>query len=106
MTAIDRHDVHERSPGVATCVADLDELAVLNQAEVLNNVDNLFGQSEPVNGKSVIYSAVGPVLVAMNPFKGLPLYGVEWVNQYRAASEAVSFLRRNSVRRDRFDVLL
>ena len=50
MTAIVRHDVHGRSPGVATCVADLDELAVLNLAEVLNNVDNLFGQSEPVNG--------------------------------------------------------
>lgn len=71
------------------CVAEMDELRELNVAAVLNNVELLFGQQQratPGEGPNTIYSSVGPVLIAMNPFTELPLYGQQWVQAYRAAS--------------------
>mmetsp|Transcript_85470 Transcript_85470/g.242326 ORF Transcript_85470/g.242326 Transcript_85470/m.242326 type:complete len:1292 (+) Transcript_85470:51-3926(+) len=71
------------------CVTEMDDLQELNMASVLNNLELLFGQPQeaiPGEGPNTIYSSVGPVLIAMNPFAPLPLYGEKWIRAYRAAS--------------------
>ena len=39
-------------------------------------------------GPNIIYSSVGPVLIALNPFEYLPLYGKEWIEAYHGANPA------------------
>merc|ERR1712217_448580 len=51
-----------------------------NVAEVLENVSALFNQ-EPAQ----IYTSVGPVLIAMNPFRNLPLYTDQVRDRYHRA---------------------
>ena len=61
----------ERVPSnamLAGGVDDMDLLPVLNEAAVLDNVDLRFRVDK-------IYTNTGPMLLALNPFKWLPLYG-------------------------------
>jgi len=70
------------------CVTEMDDLRELNMATVVNNVELLFGQQQklvPGEGPNTIYSSVGPVLIAMNPFTEMPLYDEAWVRAYHAA---------------------
>jgi len=70
-------------------VADMDNLRELNEASVLNNVKALFGQPQsptPGDGPCSVYSSVGPVLIAMNPFVDLPIYTTEWMQAYHQSS--------------------
>jgi myosin heavy subunit len=67
-------------------VSNMDELPELHVAAVLANVEALYKKAQPGNpgcGWSSIYSQVGPVLIAMNPCKELPLYASDWVKQFR-----------------------
>jgi myosin heavy subunit len=66
-------------------VGEMDTLEVLHMASVLNNVEVLFGQTDvtkPGTAPNAVYSSVGPVLIAMNPFCELPLYTAEWQKAY------------------------
>jgi len=85
-------DLLPRSEG-RSCVANMDDLPELNMAEVLANVEELYCRSQPPrpgSGWCAIYSSVGPVLIAMNPFKQLPLYGEDWVQAFRKAGSTGS----------------
>jgi len=69
-------------------VSEMDQLKMLNMATVLDNVDVLFQlvqSPNPGEGMNTIYSSVGPVLIAMNPFQRLPLYGKVWMDAYHQA---------------------
>jgi len=70
-------------------VGEMDNLPELHVASVLTNLESLFHQeqpSHPHSGKcNTIYSSVGPVLIAMNPFAELPVYGKEWMEAYQKA---------------------
>mmetsp|Transcript_119200 Transcript_119200/g.218389 ORF Transcript_119200/g.218389 Transcript_119200/m.218389 type:complete len:1369 (+) Transcript_119200:50-4156(+) len=66
-------------------VGEMDDLGLLNMPQVLQNIDMRFGLeqcSRPGEGPATIYSSVGPMLVAMNPFAVLPIYGDEWKKAY------------------------
>eukprot|EP00927_Polykrikos_kofoidii_P069124 TRINITY_DN6450_c0_g2_i1.p1 TRINITY_DN6450_c0_g2~~TRINITY_DN6450_c0_g2_i1.p1 ORF type:complete len:1372 (+),score=317.69 TRINITY_DN6450_c0_g2_i1:65-4117(+) len=81
-------DLMARVPDQA-CVADMDDLQQLHTASVLNNLEMLFSAHQsatPGEGPCTIYSSVGPVLIAMNPFTELPIYGEKWLQAYLAAS--------------------
>mmetsp|Transcript_169194 Transcript_169194/g.543914 ORF Transcript_169194/g.543914 Transcript_169194/m.543914 type:complete len:1311 (+) Transcript_169194:84-4016(+) len=78
-----------RSHGSERTAPEMDDLPELHMASILHNVESLFGQrqaSRPGQGVSTIYSSVGPMLIAMNPFAPLPIYGEDWVRAYRGAS--------------------
>lgn len=73
------------------CKANMDDLPELHMAAVLTNVEELYNRRQPEQpgcGWSAIYSSVGPVLIAMNPFKELPLYGPEWARSFREAGNS------------------
>ncbi len=57
---------------------DMDNLPYLHEASVLNNLKHRFQMN-------LIYTSTGPILIAMNPFKWLDIYGDEVVKQYREA---------------------
>eukprot|EP00928_Gymnodinium_smaydae_P032931 TRINITY_DN23736_c0_g1_i2.p1 TRINITY_DN23736_c0_g1~~TRINITY_DN23736_c0_g1_i2.p1 ORF type:complete len:1379 (-),score=373.45 TRINITY_DN23736_c0_g1_i2:62-4198(-) len=73
-------------------VTEMDDLQELHVASVLHNVKQLY--TEPASthpcefAKTSIYSCVGPVLIAMNPFRALPIYGESWMAAYRWAGDA------------------
>lgn len=111
-------DVFLRDPNGQLGISEMDEMDVMNPATVLENVEALFGMEQspkPGVGKSVIYSSVGPVLIALNPFQDLPLYSKEWMHAYsdagvnpiackklgphayRTAEEAYQGLRRQKI---------
>lgn len=54
---------------------NMDDLHPLNEATILANVAHRFRTDQ-------IYTRTGPILIAMNPFKWLPIYGPEVVRQY------------------------
>jgi len=87
-TEVPADDVWLRDPNPGACVSEMDEMDILNKASVLENVEQLFHlqQSEkPGMGKNTIYSSVGPVLIALNPFQNLPVYGEPWIKAYADA---------------------
>ena len=53
---------------------DMDEMHMLHEASILNNIETRFRLD-------CIYSNCGPILIAMNPFKWLPLYGEEMIKR-------------------------
>ena len=57
-------------------VENMDDLTPLNAACILSNVDYRFRLDE-------IYTRTGPILIAMNPFKWLPIYGEDTIKRYR-----------------------
>lgn len=54
---------------------DMDELPQLHEASILHNVDVRFRVDK-------IYTNTGPILIAMNPFKWLPIYDDDVMRQY------------------------
>eukprot|EP00618_Florenciella_parvula_P035127 CAMPEP_0119481752 /NCGR_PEP_ID=MMETSP1344-20130328/9936_1 /TAXON_ID=236787 /ORGANISM="Florenciella parvula, Strain CCMP2471" /LENGTH=1560 /DNA_ID=CAMNT_0007516129 /DNA_START=105 /DNA_END=4787 /DNA_ORIENTATION=+ len=56
-------------------VEDMDNLPSLHEASILSNVDLRFRMDK-------IYTNSGPILIAMNPFKWLPIYGEEVIKSY------------------------
>lgn len=56
-------------------VENMDDLHPLNAASILANIELRFRLDN-------IYTRTGPILIAMNPFKWLPIYGEEIIRQY------------------------
>ena len=56
-------------------IENMDDLHPLNEASILANVTHRFRLDK-------IYTRTGPILIALNPFKWLPIYGPEVVRQY------------------------
>lgn len=59
-------------------VDDMDDLTSLHEASILNNLHNRFLLDR-------IYTNSGPILIAMNPFCWLHLYGEDAMRQYMSA---------------------
>lgn len=57
-------------------IGNMDTLSQLHEAGVLNVLRRRFEQD-------LIYTTVGPILIALNPFKALPIYGAEAIARYR-----------------------
>ncbi|BBN69517.1 myosin 2 [Prunus dulcis] len=64
------------NPDVLEGVDDLMQLSYLNEPSVLYNLQSRYSQD-------VIYSKAGPVLIAINPFKDVQIYGDDFVTAYR-----------------------
>jgi len=54
---------------------DMDELPLLHEASILHNIDVRYRVDK-------IYTNTGPILIAMNPFKWLPIYDEDVMRQY------------------------
>ncbi|XP_078439934.1 myosin-1-like isoform X2 [Wolffia australiana] len=67
------------NPDILDGVNDLMQLSYLNEPSVLYNLEYRYGQD-------MIYTKAGPVLVSINPFKEVDLYGDEYVEGYRSGS--------------------
>ncbi|CAI9088594.1 OLC1v1022970C1 [Oldenlandia corymbosa var. corymbosa] len=64
------------NPDILQTVDDLIQLSYLNEPSVVHNLEHRFSQD-------IIYSKAGPVLVAINPFKDIQLYGEDVIAAYR-----------------------
>ncbi|KAJ3670273.1 hypothetical protein LUZ60_010597 [Juncus effusus] len=64
------------NPNILDGVDDLIQLSYLNEPSVLHNLRFRFL-------RDLIYTKAGPILVAMNPFKPVPLYGNNFISAYR-----------------------
>lgn len=64
------------NPDILEGVDDLIQLSYLNEPSVLHNLQHRYVQD-------MIYTKAGPVLVAINPFKDVPLYGNKFIEAYR-----------------------
>ncbi|VVB00662.1 unnamed protein product [Arabis nemorensis] len=67
------------NPDILDGVDDLMQLSYLNEPAVLYNLEYRYNQD-------MIYTKAGPVLVAVNPFKEVPLYGDHNIEAYRNRS--------------------
>ncbi|KAI5420478.1 myosin-2 [Lathyrus oleraceus] len=64
------------NPNILDGVDNLIKLAYLNEPSVLHNLRFRYSQE-------MIYSKAGPILIALNPFKDLQIYGNNYVFTYR-----------------------
>ena len=68
--------VLQRVPLVANNgVENMDNLSVLHEASILDNIQRRFRMD-------LIYTNTGPILIAMNPFKWLPIYGEDVISRF------------------------
>ncbi|KAB1993962.1 hypothetical protein ES319_D13G067500v1 [Gossypium barbadense] len=67
------------NPDILDGVDDLMQLSYLNEPSVLFNLQYRYKQD-------MIYTKAGPVLVAINPFKKVPLYGNDYIEAYKNKS--------------------
>ncbi|XP_027909793.1 myosin-2-like isoform X1 [Vigna unguiculata] len=70
---VDRSEILPANPDVLEDVDDLIKLGYLNEPSVLHNLKLRYSQG-------MIYSKAGPVLIALNPFKDLQMYGNKYVS--------------------------
>ncbi|XP_020242077.1 myosin-1-like [Asparagus officinalis] len=64
------------NPSILDGVDDLMQLSYLNEPSVLYNLQYRYA-------RDMIYTKAGPVLVAINPFKDVHLYGSDFIDAYR-----------------------
>ncbi|XP_044494228.1 myosin-1-like [Mangifera indica] len=67
------------NPDILDGVDDLMQLSYLNEPAVLYNLQHRYK-------RDTIYTKAGPVLVAINPFKKVPLYGNDYIEAYKNKS--------------------
>ncbi|XWS63278.1 hypothetical protein CRYUN_Cryun06bG0081500 [Craigia yunnanensis] len=67
------------NPDILDGVVDLMQLGYLNEPSVLFNLQCRYNQD-------MIYTKAGPVLVAINPFKKVSLYGNDYIEAYKNKS--------------------
>ncbi|KAM7484851.1 hypothetical protein LguiA_000860 [Lonicera macranthoides] len=67
------------NPDILDGVDDLMQLSYLNEPSVLNNLHYRYNCD-------MVYTKAGPVLVAINPFKEVPLYGNDYIEAYKHKS--------------------
>ncbi|KAK9810086.1 hypothetical protein WJX72_004563 [[Myrmecia] bisecta] len=65
------------NPKILDGVNDLTTLSYLNEASILHDLRQRYGADD-------IYTHAGPVLIAINPFKRVPLYAPEIIQHYKA----------------------
>ena len=56
-------------------VENMDHLQILHEASILENIERRFRMD-------LIYTNTGPILIAMNPFKWLPIYGADVISRF------------------------
>ncbi|XP_058747335.1 myosin-2-like isoform X3 [Vicia villosa] len=71
-----RSELVPANPNLLDAVDDLIKLAYLNHPSVLHNLRFRYSHD-------MIYSKAGPILIALNPFKDLQIYGNDYVSTYR-----------------------
>ncbi|TKY66586.1 Myosin-2 protein [Spatholobus suberectus] len=71
-----RSEILPANPDVLEGVDDLIKLGYLNEPSVLHNLTSRYSQG-------MVYSKAGPILIALNPFKDLQMYGNDYVSAYR-----------------------
>lgn len=71
-----RSELVPANPDILEVADDLIKLAYLNEPSVLHNLRFRYS-------REMIYSKAGPVLIALNPFKDLQMYGNDYVSTYR-----------------------
>lgn len=74
-----RTDLLPANPDILEGVDDLIQLSYLNEPSVLHNLRFRYSQD-------MIYSKAGPILIALNPFKDVHIYGNDYVSAYRKKS--------------------
>ena len=67
------------NPALLDSVEDLTHLSFLNQPSILHALQQRYAAGN-------IYTHAGPVLIAVNPFQALPMYGPEQVQHYTGRS--------------------
>ncbi|XP_073040750.1 myosin-1-like isoform X1 [Primulina eburnea] len=67
------------NPDILDGVDDLMQLSYLNEPSVLYNLEYRYN-------RDMIYTKAGPVLVAINPFKKVSLYGNNYIDAYKSKS--------------------
>ena len=58
----------------------MDDLPDLNEASILENTRRRFHMDQ-------IYTRTGPILIAMNPFKWLQIYGDDMIQRYHRCEQ-------------------
>jgi myosin V len=69
-------DAEPANPDILSATPDLTALTQLNEPSILHALTQRYGTD-------VIYTTAGPVLIALNPCKHLPLYESRTVDEYR-----------------------
>jgi len=64
------------NPDILDGVDDLIQMSYLNEPSVLHNLRFRYS-------RDLIYTKAGPVLIAINPLKEVPLYGKDFIRKYR-----------------------
>ncbi|KAL6757024.1 P-loop containing nucleoside triphosphate hydrolase protein [Haematococcus lacustris] len=70
------------NPTIQEAIPDLTHLSYLNEPGILCNLGRRYAED-------AIYTFAGPVLIALNPCKALPLYTTEVANTYKAGARDV-----------------
>ncbi|KAK3012885.1 hypothetical protein RJ639_009235 [Escallonia herrerae] len=73
------------NPDILDGVDDLMQLSYLNEPSVLYNLQYRYNR-DMIYVSIYTYTKAGPVLVAINPFKRVPLYGNDYVEAYKCKS--------------------
>ncbi|XP_061348341.1 myosin-2-like [Gastrolobium bilobum] len=74
-----RSELLPANPDILEGVDDLIQLSYLNEPSVLHNLHFRYSQD-------TIYSKAGPVLIALNPFKDVQIYGNDYLSAYKQKS--------------------
>uniref|UniRef100_A0A1J3EUI7 Myosin-2 n=1 Tax=Noccaea caerulescens TaxID=107243 RepID=A0A1J3EUI7_NOCCA len=73
---VSTEELFPANPDILEGVEDLIQLSYLNEPSVLYNLRVRYSQD-------VIYSKAGPVLIAVNPFKNVEIYGNDFISAYQ-----------------------
>ncbi|XP_027343633.1 myosin-2 isoform X2 [Abrus precatorius] len=76
MMKVARSELLPANPDILEGVEDLIQLSYLNEPSVLHNLQFRHSQD-------MIYSKAGPILIALNPFKDVQIYGNDYISAYR-----------------------
>lgn len=76
MIKVNASSLQPANPEILEGVFDLIKLSYLNEPSVLHNLAFRYA-------KDKIYTRAGPVLIAVNPFKKVPIYGPDSVQAYQ-----------------------
>uniref|UniRef100_A0A0V0IZB4 Putative ovule protein n=1 Tax=Solanum chacoense TaxID=4108 RepID=A0A0V0IZB4_SOLCH len=76
VVAVPVEELLPANPDILQGVDDLIQLCYLNEPSVLHNLQYRYAQDR-------IYTKAGPVLIAVNPFKEIQLYGSKLVTAYK-----------------------
>lgn len=70
------------NPDILEGIDDLIQLSYLNEPSFLHNIQKRYAQDK-------IYTKAGPVLVVLNPFKDISLYGNEIIEGYKCKTKNI-----------------